>query len=608
MSSLLEPKDEEGFQRRQTELQRLGREVMAGEEADTAALSRFLSMCSRCALSEREAGEAGDEDQMLMSLAPRSKEEEALYVEAQLAEDELRRDVVTAPLILAALVACVSQFLCGYNTSVMNAPAAFVFPGHTTTAWSLAVSAFAIGGPAGAVLGGALANASGRRQALLFDAVVFFIGGALMTFAPTMLWLVLGRFVVGVASGFASVLVPVYLGELAPPVLRGTFGTCTQFAMVLGILASDLLAFAFMEQWRVLFAMTPILAALQLLCAPHLLESPRWLLDRDETSSAARDALRKLYGFRDPEQIEHEVSHIVGANAVHKLKPQDSALGTDIFSALKGVYKDKKARPLLFSAMALHVGQQLCGINAVFYYSTMFFEGVISNPLLGTTLVAAINVVATYVAIVLMDQCGRKALLTVSASGMLLGVLAITLALYGFLPKLVALGAVMVYVAFFEVGLGPIPWLVVAEMFDARHIDAAQSVACQVNWLCNFLVGAAFPAVNKSLGPLCFLPFGVILALTLLFVLVILPETRGKSVEDIQEAMQRNITAMTTQEKHHKTSLLQATKNRKAAHTQKTYQQLQTKDDDDDDESFPAAPPPRLIDSELELQEKNALA
>ena len=534
------------FARRQmslVEMHRLGESMISEESVRPEDKDRGLfASCRQCA-RKREP----ETEQLMLNLVPRSKEEEALYVECQIAEDELRRDVVTAPMILAALVACVSQFLCGYNTSVMNAPAAYVFPGHTTTAWSLAVSAFAIGGPAGAVLGGALANASGRRHALLFDAVVFLVGGALMTLAPTMLWLVCGRFVVGVASGFASVLVPVYLGELAPPVLRGTFGTCTQFAMVLGILASDCLAFTFSEQWRVLFGVTPFLAALQLLCAPHLLESPRWLLDRDENSQFARDALRKLYGFRDPDQIEMEVRHIVGANAVHKLggpETEDSAMNTDILSALYSVYKDDKARPLLFAAMALHVAQQLCGINAVFYYSTMFFEGVISNPLLGTTLVAGINVVATYVAIVLMDQCGRRALLTISASGMLVGVVFITFALYGLVPKLIALAAVMMYVAFFEVGLGPIPWLVVAEMFDARHVDAAQSVACQVNWLCNFLVGVGFPAVNAALGPLSFLPFGAVLALTLAFVLAILPETRGMAVEDIQDAMHENLLAI----------------------------------------------------------------
>lgn len=487
----------------------------------------------------RFCGPCQDDEQEKMSLAlvPRSKEEEALYVECQIAEDELRRDVVTAPMIMACLVACVSQFLSGYNTSVMNAPAEFVFPGHSTLSWSLAVSSFAIGGPAGAVLGGYLSNSRGRREALLFDSCLFLVGGLLMALAPTMSILIVARFIVGIASGFASVLVPVYLGELAPPVLRGTFGTCTQFAMVIGILATDCLAFSLAENWRVLFGVTPVLAIIQLLSAPHLLESPRWLLDRDENSQQARSALQKLYGFRDQEQIDYEVAHIVGANAIHKVDPSKSSMKLNLKSALATIYEDDNVRPLLLASVALHVAQQLCGINAVFYYSTAFFQGVIDNPLVGTTLVAAVNVAATYLAIVLMDQCGRKTLLAYSSGGMLICCVAITLALVGVLPKIAAVGFVMLYVAFFEVGLGPIPWLIVAEMFDSRNIDTAQSIACQVNWLCNFLVGIGFPSLNKRLGAMSFVPFGVVLAATFAFVIFTLPETRGASVEEIQDAM-----------------------------------------------------------------------
>lgn len=184
-----------------------------------------------------------------------------------------------------------------------------------------------------------------------------------MALTPTMLGLIVGRFIVGIASGFASVLVPVYLGELAPPVLRGTFGTCTQFAMVLGVLATDCLAFKLSENWRVLFGMTPLLALIQLLSAPHLLESPRWLLDRDENSEQARLALQKLYGFRDAEQIDYEVAHIVGANAVHKLsETHESSMNFNLKSAFASIYEDDNVRPLLFASVALHMAQQLCGM------------------------------------------------------------------------------------------------------------------------------------------------------------------------------------------------------------------------------------------------------
>lgn len=166
---------------------------------------------------------------------------------------------------MAVLVAMIAQFLIGYNTGVMNAPEAVVFPGHTTVEWSIAVAAFAIGGPFGAVLGGHLANRRGRRGAMMFNTGIFFIGGVVMTFAPNVYWLWPARLMVGIASGLASVVTPVYLGEIAPPTLRGTLGTCTQFAMVIGILMSGVFAFplANASGWRLLFGVTPILCVLQ---------------------------------------------------------------------------------------------------------------------------------------------------------------------------------------------------------------------------------------------------------------------------------------------------------------------------------------------------------
>jgi MFS transporter, SP family, solute carrier family 2 (facilitated glucose transporter), member 3 len=170
-----------------------------------------------------------------------------------------------------------SQFLVGYNTSVMNAPQAVVFPKHTTTQWSLAVSAFAVGGPIGAVMGGFLSNRYGRKTVMLLTTWLFLLGGLLMSAAPGIYWLVPARFVVGVASGLSSVVVPVYLGEIAPPTLRGSLGTCTQFALVIGILMSSIVAFPLttVTLWRYLFLVTPVLCIFQLLASSLLLESPR---------------------------------------------------------------------------------------------------------------------------------------------------------------------------------------------------------------------------------------------------------------------------------------------------------------------------------------------
>lgn len=362
-------------------------------------------------------------------------------------ELEFEAGVVTLPLVFAVIVAAACQFLVGYNTGCMNAPARVVFPGHSTLAWSWAVAAFAVGGPFGAVLGGRWADRRGRRGALLIDTWTFLAGGLLQSLAPDMLTIIVARFVIGFASGYSSVLVPIYLGEMAPPTLRGMLGTLTQFAMVIGILASDVLAFPFATegQWRWLFAVTPAVAVLQLVMAPFLLESPRWLLGRDPKSLKARYIIKRLRGLRYDHEVEIEVGHFVMGGDAQK-QEQSSQL-----AVLREMWHQDKIRVLLASSLVLQLSQQLCGINAVFYYSTTFFEGVIDNPLVGTTIVGAVNVAATWAVLFMMDRCGRKTLILWSSGGMFLSCIVIVLSLLGFLNHIVALLAVNVYVAFFEV-------------------------------------------------------------------------------------------------------------------------------------------------------------
>mmetsp|Transcript_21556 Transcript_21556/g.53291 ORF Transcript_21556/g.53291 Transcript_21556/m.53291 type:complete len:645 (+) Transcript_21556:83-2017(+) len=456
-------------------------------------------------------------------------------------EIEFDAQVVTTPLVFAIIVAAASQFLVGYNTGVMNAPEKVVFPGHSTALWSLAVAAFAVGGPFGAIVGGKMADQRGRRGALLLDTWTFMLGGFLQTIAPDMYTIIIARFIIGFASGYSSVLVPIYLGELAPPTLRGLLGTLTQFALVIGILFADLLAFPFATEnsWRVLFSVTLMISMLQLLFSPFLLESPRWLLNRDPNSLRARYIIKRLRGLRHDHEVEAEVGNfVIGEAAQHQTEPTTNAV-------LQEMLSHRKLRKLLLSCIILQVVQQFSGINAVFYYSTSFFDGIIDNPLVGTTIVGAVNVLATYVALLLMDSCGRKSLILWSSGGMFLSCVVIVLSLKGILGNMLALVAVNVYVCFFEIGLGPIPWLIVAEMFEGKYVASAMSLCSQVNWACNFIIGLAFPYMNEYLGPYSFGPFGLVLAFAFLFALFVLPETQGTTPEElIAEMTRRNSRSM----------------------------------------------------------------
>lgn len=449
-----------------------------------------------------------------------------------LEELELDNVMVTTPLIFAVLVAAMGQFLVGYNIGVMNAPESVVFPSHSTGEWSLAVAAFCFGGPFGANIAGTLADTRGRRGALLICTWTFLLGGIIQTTAINMYTIIAARFVIGLASGISTVIVPIYLGELAPPTLRGTLGTLTQFALVVGILISDLFAFPFAttEKWRILFAVTVFVSFVQLLCAPWLLESPRWLLSKKPDSRKARYIIKKLRGLRYDHEVETEVHHFVSAMDTQDVKEgeEHKTLG------FSDMIADRDVRLLVVSCFVLQSVQQLCGINAVFYYSTAFFEGVIPNPLIGTTLVGGVNVIATYAALLLMDTCGRRTLLLWSTAGMLLSCGVIVAALKGVFSNITALVAVNVYVIFFEIGLGPIPWLIVAEMFDAKYVATAMSASSQINWFFNFVVGLVFPYMNNYLQAYSFVPFAVVLFFGFMFTLIWLPETQGTTPEELQ--------------------------------------------------------------------------
>ena len=216
--------------------------------------------------------------------------------------------------------------------------------------------------------------------------------------------------------------------------------------------------------------MTPLIAVAQLLLSPFLLESPRWLLGKDPKSLKARYIIKRLRGLRNDHEVETEVGHfLIGSGAQNQ--EQATTMGV-----LKDMWSQRNIRSLLISALLLQMGQQLSGINAVYYYSTSFFEGVIDNPLVGTTIVGGVNVLATYAVLFLMDRCGRKTLILWSSGGMFVSCIVIVLSLLGFFNNMTALVAVNVYVIFFSFGLGPIPWLICSEMFDGKLACAVYNV------------------------------------------------------------------------------------------------------------------------------------
>ena len=495
----------------------------------------------------------------------------------------------TAALSVAVFCATLSSFQVGLNSGLLNVPEQVIRSSLqlSVNEWSIIVSIFCIGGLIGSLLGGRLADTIGRKN-LLTSVNVLFISGALLQSCATSYWmLLLGRLVIGCGCGCATVSVPMYVGEIAPAALRGSLGTMNQFAIVIGILVANLLgrvlggqpadstspatdgsaaAVGGVEsQWRYLLGVVVFPSLLQLVLSSFLLESPLWLIQQNSHTSVAdaESVLTKLRGA-DYEDLDFELE-LLSAVRDDSIAAQQS----DSDSLLSSL-NSRPVRRSLWIGLMLQLFQQFSGINAVFYYSTAFFASAhVGDPWLASVLCSGVNVVATGLAIPLMDRAGRRTLLILSALGMMISCIGLTAALElssaasdssspshsstshhhssssppptdshsSYLLSSLSVIGVLAYVTCFEVGLGPIPWLMGAELYPASARALGMSLAAVVNWTSNFVISLSFPHMSARLRQWTFLPFSAALALCVLFVWLVVPETRGKTLEEIQEEL-----------------------------------------------------------------------
>jgi len=338
--------------------------------------------------------------------------------------------------------------------------------------------------------------------------------------------------------------VPLYLGEIAPTALRGTFGSLNQLSICAGILLTQALAACLQAftslHWRYIVGFPLLVGAGQLLTLPFLPESPRWCVAQGRSAQAA-DSLAVLRPSASAVASElEELERDLAPSAEGK-----GSGGGGTYS-IRRLFRTPSLRLPLAIAFSMMVGQQWSGINAVFFYSTSFFAAAgLANPVVGTLLASALNLAAIVVATPLMEKVGRKKLLQIGSKGMLAsalvlcGVLSAKAAAVPFAATLNAASvlAVLLYVCAFEVGPGPIPWQIGSEIFPEEPRSAAMSIAAVLNWVCNFAIGLGFPLMQAALGPLAFMPFCVVLTGWIAFTAKYVPETKGKSLGQIQDEL-----------------------------------------------------------------------
>lgn len=421
--------------------------------------------------------------------------------------------------------------LFGYDTGVIAGAILFINKdlGLSPFMSGLVVSSLLVGAMVGAAFAGPIADATGRRKLVLVAAVVFAVGAIGAALATSAGMLVLFRVVLGLAVGAASLIVPLYLAEVAPTEIRGAVASLNQLMIVTGILIAYIAnsALAGAEAWRWMIGLAVVPSALLFLGMLFMPETPRWLVSKDREEEA-REVLRRT---RDEVAVEAEMNDIKRVES-----QEEGGLGELLASWV---------RPALLVGMGLAIFQQIIGINTIVYYAPTTLTNVgfgNSAAILANAGIGVINVTMTLVAIRFIDRVGRKPLLLVGAAGMALslGILGLTSLL---LPEpsgvglvgIVTLVCLALFIAAFAVSWGPIVWVMLGEIFPLKIRGSAMAVATVLLWGANFVVSLSFPVLLEALGlGWLFLGYALIGLAALLFVRYFVTETKGRSLEKIE--------------------------------------------------------------------------
>lgn len=427
-------------------------------------------------------------------------------------------------------IAGLGGILYGFDMGVIAAALIFVRESFSlsTRMEEVVVSVVLVGAMSGALAGGVIADRIGRRSTLLWGGAIFLAGSLLAPASPNAITLIVARALLGVAIGFTSVTAPVYVSELAPPKSRGMLIGLYQFALTLGIALADLVGYwlAAQHAWRLMFGLGALPAALFVVLLLTLPESPRWLYAQNRIS----EAQSVLKVFTDEAGARLLVDDIRSALQI-KVERRWSALWSPA------------VRYSLLVAVGFTVLQQVTGINTIIYYGPQIFSlaGITSNQnaIFATLLVAVTNVLATIIALVLVDRVGRKPLLYVGISGMTASLLLLAYSFhnaraFGAAPGVVATICLMVYITCFAFSMGPIAWILVSEVFPLQLRGRGVAAASLGSGASNFIVSLTFLSLIKAAGNTAtFILYAGFCILTLIFVRFVVPETKGRELESI---------------------------------------------------------------------------
>ncbi|WP_167147796.1 sugar porter family MFS transporter [Actinomyces sp. ZJ308] len=433
-------------------------------------------------------------------------------------------------VIWATSIIALGGLLFGYDTGVISGalPAMTDYFGLTPFTSGVVVSSLTVGAALGAMSSGRLSDKFGRRPVLLAASVVFVLGSLMAAFSTSVPIMVVSRVILGLAVGCASSIVPVFISELAPADLRGRLVSLNQLMIVSGIMFAYLSNYALAginQDWRWMIGLAVVPSLLLGIGVFSLAESPRWLAINGRADKA-RQVLEK---FRTPEEVQKELEDI---------RSNDQSSQSDGWKALL----DPRLRHVLIAGVGLQILGQLTGVNAVVYYAPSIFESAglgASSALLATVGVGVINLIFTVIGMGLVDKIGRTKLLAAGAAGQAICLAIFALLLMGGIKSgatsFIGVACIFLYIAAVAVGLDIVVFIIPSELYPLRIRATAMSLTTGVNWTLSFIVSLTFLSLFEALGGVgTFGIYAVATALLAVFALKVIPETQGKTLEDIE--------------------------------------------------------------------------
>ncbi|VDM96691.1 unnamed protein product [Thelazia callipaeda] len=496
-----------------------------------------------------------------------------------LEKGQRREGAWTQSLLLAVASAAIGgSFQFGYHIGCVNVPAKVIklwmIDSHnklfdelltieeiSRVQWAITVGIFAVGGMIGGLASGKMADWLGRKGAMMANNIVAVVAAVLMTvsyYVNVYPLMIVGRLIIGINSGLSSGLVPMYLTEISPVNLRGSLGSVAQLLVTIGILFSQIIGLPQLlgsaKLWPLVFGFTVVPVIFQVATLPMIPESPKYNLIVMNRAEQAEEDLKKL---RAKDDVKAEID---------AMKEEQAKINAVAEISIFDLFRGNLLWPM-FIAIMMMCAQQFSGINVAMFFSTMIFEGagLGENAVYATLVMGLINVIMTVVSVYMVDhpKSGRVMLLMIGLIGMFFASISIVIFIsiytadqssnrWASYPACIF---VFLFVIFFATGPGSIPWFFVSELFSSGARGAANSVAAATNWTANFIVGTSFEFLNANACFIClslqsvsfqqilhqyaFLIFSVFLAFFAFFTWMYVPETKGRTVEDIQEELAR---------------------------------------------------------------------